>query len=96
VRKRYRLTAAREYEAGGETRTQWVNLGSMWYDDETEKLSGVLEVAPCGSWFDGRIHAFRADDDKGKRQQQKSEPSPPRDQRPAPKQSSDFDDEIPF
>lgn len=81
--KRYRITAAREYESTGKTKTAWVNLGTLWLREDGS-ISGVLEVAPVGSWFDGRIHAFRADDDS------KSERKPPADK---PK---DLDDDIPF
>lgn len=84
--KRYNLTAAREYEAGGETKTAWVRLGTLWVREDGT-ISGVLEVAPTGNWFDGRIHAFRADE-KGKAPAAKPQQST--------EQPKDFDDDIPF
>jgi hypothetical protein len=82
--KRYRITAAKEFESQGAKKTAWVNLGSLWMHEDG-KMSGVLETVPAGNWFDGRIHCFRADDTKTERKTEQT--APPRD---AP------DDEIPF
>ena len=85
--RRYRITAPREYQSGGETRTTWVELGSLWLKEDGS-ISGVLQAIPVGNWFDGHIHAFRADDEgRGKpRGQAKREPE----------RAADLDDDIPF
>ena len=89
--KRYRLTAAKEYESGGQSKTTWVNLGTLWLHEDG-KISGVLETVPVGPWFDGRIHAFRADEDGGRAGKgAKHKPKHPQDYA-----TGDLDDEIPF
>jgi len=94
--KRYNITAAREYERGGETKTAWVRLGTLWVKEDGS-ISGVLEVAPTGNWFDGRIHAFRADDKQSEKQPSGARPKDdrPRDSRPSAP-AAEFDDDIPF
>lgn len=83
--KRYRVTHPVEYESRGETRTRWVELGSVWMREDGS-MSGEIDCLPVGVTGPVRIMLFRADD----RQRQEK-----RAKRPEPEQS-ELDDDIPF
>lgn len=59
--KRFNIMTAKSYsKADGSQGTKWVKLGSVVMKDDG-KLFGDLDSIPLGSWFDGSIQLFEAD-----------------------------------
>ncbi len=59
--KRFNIMAAKTYpKQDGSQGTKWVKLGSVVQNNEG-KMFGDLDSVPTGSWFDGSIHLFEAE-----------------------------------
>ena len=54
------MTAKKYTKADGSEGTKWVKLGSVVMNDEG-RMFGDLDAIPCGSWFDGSIQLFEAE-----------------------------------
>lgn len=59
--KRFNIMTAKAYsKADGSQGTKWVKLGSVVMKDDG-KMFGDLDSIPTGSWFDGSIQLFEAE-----------------------------------
>lgn len=59
--KRFNIMTAKKYpKQDGTQGTKWVKLGSVVMKDDG-KMFGDLDCIPTGSWFDGSIQLFEAE-----------------------------------
>lgn len=59
--KRFNIMTAKKYpKQDGSQGTKWVKLGSVVQNNEG-KMFGDLDCIPTGSWFDGSIQLFEAE-----------------------------------
>lgn len=59
--KRYNIMTAKKYQKqDGSQGTKWVKLGSIVMSNDG-KMFGDIDCVPTGSWFDGSIHLFEAE-----------------------------------
>lgn len=69
VVQRYNVSVPKQYTtAQGETKTQWLNIGSaVQFDDGS--IMQTLNTLPTGSWWDGTCQLFVRKDQQGGAQQ---------------------------
>ena len=59
---------ARTYKVKGVDTTFWTTHGTLWIDDETNKITIQLDSIPVGQKFTGKLWAYKPKDDAPKNQ----------------------------